>query len=176
MADFFTPQQLAEEGTASFQKGQYESAARSFAAAAEGYTAAGKPLDAAEMKNNQSVAMLKAGDNRGALEAVLGTEAVFQAAGDIRRQGFAAGNEASALEAVGRLDEAARGYQRSADLLEQAGEDQMRATVLQSLSALQIKQGKGIDAAISMQSGLAGVKKPTLKQRVTKALVRFRPW
>ncbi len=108
MPDVLTPQQLAEEGTGAFQKGQFESAANSFALAAEGYNSAGKPLDAAEMKNNQSVALLKGRNAQGAFDAVSGTESVFQTAGDIRRQGFAAGNEASALEALGRLDEAAQ--------------------------------------------------------------------
>jgi tetratricopeptide (TPR) repeat protein len=176
MPDVLTPQQLAEEGKSAFQKGQYETAANSFAAAAEGFTAAGKPLDSAEMKNNQSVALLKTGNDQGAFDAVVDTESVFQAAGDLRRQGFAAGNEASALEALGRLDEAARKYQRSADLLDEAGEDQMRAHVLESLSALQIKQGKAMDAVLTMQSGVAGVKKPTLKQRITKSLMKFRLW
>jgi len=176
MPDVLTPQQLDEEGKSAFQKGQYESAANSFAAAAEGFFAAGKPLDSAEMKNNQSVALLKAGNAQGAFDAVAGTESVFQAAGDIRRQGFAAGNEASALDALGRLDEAATKYQHSADLLNKAGEDQMRAHVLESLSALQIKQGKTMDAVYTMQSGAAGVKKPTFKQRLTKSLLKFRLW
>jgi tetratricopeptide (TPR) repeat protein len=176
MPDILTPQQLSEEGTQAFQKGQYEAAANSFAAAAEGYAAAGKPTDSAEMKNNQSVALLKAGDAQGAFDAAAGTDSIFQAAGDIRRQGFAVGNEASALDALGRLDEAAKKYQQSADLLEDAGEDQMRAIVLQSLSTLQFKQGRAIDAAISMQSGVIGVKKPTLKQRITKTLIKFRIW
>lgn len=176
MPDILTPQQLSEEGKQAFQKGQHDSAANSFAAAAEGYAAAGKHVDSAEMKNNQSVALLKAGDTQGALDSVAGTESIFQAAGDIRRQGFAVGNEASALEALGRLDEAAQKYQQSADLLEQAGEDQMRAMVMESLSALQLKQGKAIDAAITMQSGVIGVKKPTLKQRIAKTLIKFRIW
>jgi tetratricopeptide (TPR) repeat protein len=176
MPDILTPQQLSEEGAQAFQKGRYDAAAQAFAAAAEGYSAAGKALDSAEMKNNQSVALLKAGDARGALDAAAGTESIFQAAGDIRRQGFAAGNEAAALEALGRLDEAAKKYQQSADLLEEAGEDQMRAAVMESLSVLQLKQGKALDAAISMQSGVSGVKKPTLKQRIAKTLIRFRLW
>jgi tetratricopeptide (TPR) repeat protein len=176
MQDILTPQQLSEEGTRAYQKGQYETAANSFAAAAEGYLAAGKPLDAAEMKNNQSVSLLKAGKAQGAFDSAAGTESIFQAAGDIRRQGLAAGNEASALDALGRLDEAAKKYQQSADLLDEAGEDQMRASVLQSLSTLQLRQGKTIDAAFTMQSGVAGVKNPTLKQRISKALIRFRLW
>jgi len=176
MPDVLTPQQLAEEGTKAFQKNQFEAAANSFAAAAEGFTAAGKPLDAAEMKNNRSVALLKAGDAQGAFDAVVGTEAVFQAAGDVRRQGLAAGNEASALEALGKLNEAAQKYQRSADLLEDAGEDQMRAHVLQSLSALQLRRGKSVDAVLSMQSGIVGVKNPSLKQKIAKSLIKFRLW
>ena len=128
------------------------------------------------MKNNQSVSLIKAGDAKGAYDAVADTESIFKEAGDIRRQGFAAGNEGSALEALGRLDEAASKYQLSADLLQQAGEDEMRAIVMQSLATLQVKQGKALDAAYTMQSGVSGVKKPTLKQRITKSLIKFRLW
>jgi tetratricopeptide (TPR) repeat protein len=176
MPDILLPAQLSEEGGQAFRKGQYDAAAHSFAAAAEGYAAAGQSIDSAEMKNNQSVALLKAGDARGAFDAVVGTESIFQTAGDLRRQGFAVGNEASALEALGGVDEAAQKYQRSADLLEQAGEDQMRAAVLASLSALQLKRGKHTDAVIAMQSGMTGVKRPTLKQRIAKTLIKFRIW
>jgi hypothetical protein len=47
---------------------------------------------------------------------------------------------------------------------------------MQSLSALQLRQGKAVDAVYSMQSGAAGVKKPSLKQRLTKTLLKFRLW
>jgi tetratricopeptide (TPR) repeat protein len=174
MNDVLTPHELAEQGKAEYQSGNFESAAQLFAAAAEGFAASGNKLDAAEMRNNQSVALLQNKDAKGAYEAVKGTADIFADAGDIRRKGFALGNEGSALEALGNWKEAAQKYRESADTLEEAGEEQMRAQVLQSLSALQVKHAQAIDAVITMQDGLAGVKQPTLKQKILKQLVRFR--
>ncbi|MDP2976123.1 MAG: tetratricopeptide repeat protein, partial [Anaerolineales bacterium] len=109
-------------------------------------------------------------------EAVTGTEAVFAAAGDNRRQGMALANQAAALEALQRRDEALAGYQTSAEILEKAGEADLRAEVLRSLARLQARGGKMTEAVISMQSGLMGVEKPTLKQRILKKLLFLRLW
>jgi tetratricopeptide (TPR) repeat protein len=174
MNDILTPQQLADQGKTEYQNGNFASAAQLFAAAAQGFATIENKLDAAEMRNNQSVALLQNKDAKGAYEAAQGTAQIFSEAGDTRRKGFALGNEGSALEALGKWAEAAQKYRESADVLDEAGEEQMRAQVLQSLSALQIKHGQAIDAVISMQDGLAGVKKPTLKQKILKQLVRFR--
>lgn len=175
MSENLTSQELAKQATTAYRDGEYAVAAGLFARAAEGYARLGDALDAAEMRNNQSVALLQAGDAASALAVVQQTAVLFKEAGDIRRAGFALGNEAAALQALDRLDEALALYHQSADLLKQAGEDQMRATVLQSISALQVKTGKYIDAVASMQNGLAGVEKPSLKQKILKALLRFRP-
>mgnify|MGYP001564702624 CR=1 FL=1 len=131
---------------------------------------------AAEMKNNQSVALLQSRQARAALEAVTGTAAVFAAAGDNRRQGMALANQAAALEALQRRDEALAGYQKSAEILEKAGEADLRAEVLRALARLQARGGKMTEAVISMQSGLMGVEKPTLEQRILKKLLFLRLW
>jgi tetratricopeptide (TPR) repeat protein len=174
MNDILTPQQLADQGKTEYQNGNFASAAQLFAAAAEGFSIIDNKLDAAEMRNNQSVALLQNNDAKDAYDAVKGTVEIFSDAGDIRRKGFALGNEGAALEALGEWSDAAQKYRESADALEEAGEEQMRSQVLQSLSALQVKHGQAIDAVITMQDGLSGVKKPTLKQKVIKKLVRFR--
>ena len=85
---------------------------------------------------------------------------------------MAIGNQAAALEALGRLEEAAANYERSAELLKGIGEDQLRATVMQSLSTLQLKMGRQLEALATMSAGLGGLKHPSPKQRIVKKLLQ----
>jgi hypothetical protein len=73
------------------------------------------------MMNNLSVALLKLGRGQAALDAALGTEQVFAGAHDLRREGMAYGNQAAALEALKRWDDALAAYDRSAQLFGEAG-------------------------------------------------------
>lgn len=157
-----------------YQDGDYISAARLFGEAASVFQAHGNALDAAELKNNQSVALLQSGDAQGSFDAAYGTSMVFFASADFRRQGMAFANEASALIELGRVAEGSQSYKLAADALEKAGEDQMRASVMQALAIVQLRKGKALEALLSMQLGLAGVKKPTLKQKVLRNLLRLR--
>jgi tetratricopeptide (TPR) repeat protein len=171
MSDAISPDKLTKEGKSAYQNGDYLAAIRAFEAAQQGYLSQGDRLNAAEMANNCSVAYLQAGDGQAALKAVEGTVAIFAEAGDLRRQGMALGNLASALEAVDRTEEAVEAYLQSASVLEKAGEDQLRANVMHSLSMLQFRAGKQLQALVSMQSGLDGVKRPTPKQSLLKKLL-----
>ncbi len=157
-----------------YQEGDFENAARLFGEAASAFQALGKPLDAAEMKNNQSVALLQSGDAQASFEATIGTPEIFAAGGDFRREGMAYGNQATALTALGKMNEAANSYQQAATALEKAGEDQLRASVMQAIAGIQLRQGKLMQALLSMQIGLAGVKHPTIKQKILRGLLRFR--
>jgi tetratricopeptide (TPR) repeat protein len=171
MVEILDAQQLAKEGGLAYQRGDYESAARAFQAASQGYKASQDPVNAAEVANNASVAYLKAGDALAAMQVVEGTAEVFAIAGDIRRQAMALGNLGAAFEGVGRYPEAEEAYQQSADLLKQAGEDQLRLNVMQSLSSLQLRTGKHFQALSSMQAGIEDVKRPSSKQRILKKLL-----
>jgi hypothetical protein len=102
---------------------------------------------------------------------VLGTDEIFAAAGDARRQALAIGNQAAALEGIGRSEEALEAYSRSADLLASLGETELRANVMQSASALQLRMGRQLEALASMQAGLSGLKHPTPKQRLVRRLL-----
>jgi tetratricopeptide (TPR) repeat protein len=175
MSEILAPKQLSDLGTEEFNKGNFEAAAHSFAAAAEGFSAANSPLDVAEQRNNQCVALLQNGNPKEALAVVKGTADVFAEAGDERRQGIALGNEGTALDALGDWKEAAQKYFESAVLLEHAGEGQMRSQVLNSLAILQTKHAELADAYISILDGYAGVKDPSLKQKIIKKILRFRP-
>jgi tetratricopeptide (TPR) repeat protein len=173
MSDTLNQTQLSKDAKEAYRRGDYRAAAKLFQAAAQGYDSVGDNLNAAEMLNNCGVAYLRLGDGKAALQAVEATPATFAAAGDTRRQGLALGNLGDALESVGRKQEAADMYTQSAELLEQVGEDEMRAHVLQSLSQLQLKSGRQIEALATMEAGLEGFKKPSLKQRILKKLLRF---
>jgi tetratricopeptide (TPR) repeat protein len=167
------PQQLAEEGQAEYQKKEYRSAARLFKAAADGFLTAGDNLEAAHMANDCSVAYLQAGDAQSALEAVAGTAQIFALNGAIKQQAMALGNQAAALENLHRLDEAFQLYQKSAGLLDEIGESDLRAYVLQSISSIQLRNRRFLEAYATMRAGVMGIRKPTFKQRVLKALIQI---
>lgn len=171
MAEILDVTQLVKEGKLAYQRGDYENAARAFHAANQGYQSSQDPLNAAEMANNASVAFLKAGDAQAALQVVEGTPQVFASAGDIRRQAMALGNLGAAFEGVKRYQEAEDAYQQSADLLKQVGEDQLRLNVMQSLSNMQLRTGKHLQALSSMQAGIEDVHRPSPKQRLLKKLL-----
>lgn len=173
MSDAASPNQLAKEGKAAYQRGDYLEAAHAFEAARQGYLALGDRLMAAEMANNCSVAYLQAGDGEAALAAVEGSETIFAEAGDLRRQGMALGNRGAALEALERNEEAIAAYQQAAQILEQAKEDQLRAQVMQSLSMLQFQMGRQLQALATMQNGLEGVQRPSPKQKMLKKLLNI---
>jgi tetratricopeptide (TPR) repeat protein len=163
--------QLAKEARQAYQRGDYEGAARSFQAAAQGYKTCQDALNAAEMANNASVAYLQAGDAPAAFQAVEGTPEIFAAEGDVRRQAMALGNLGAALEALKRFEDAEQAYQQSADLLKQVGDDQLRLNVMQSLSSLQMRTGRQLQALSSMQAGLEDVDRPSPRQRILKKLL-----
>ena len=173
MNEILTPQQIAKEGKSAYTKGDYAQAAQAFEAARQGYISAGDDLLAAEMANNGSVALLQAGDAQAALQAVDGTAATFSTAGDQKRQAMALGNQAAALEALKQTEEAEKLYWQAAEILGTLGEDELRLSVMQSISALQLRTGRQLQAVATMQSGVENLGKPTLKQRLLKRLLNI---
>jgi len=155
------------------QSGQPTEAARVFESGRKAYLDRGDPLKAAELANNAAVAYLQAGMAEDALRLVEPTPAIFSEARDLKRQGMALGNQGSALEALKRNDEAIAIYQQSIEILRKAGEDQLQISVVQSLSKLQLMEGKQLQALASMQSGLQEIKKPNVKQSFLKRLINI---
>lgn len=172
MSEILTPEKLSREGSAAYQGGRFPEAAQLFEQAARGYDAAWQKASAAEARNNASVAFLKAGDAAQALRTVQGTAEIFAAEKDIRRQGIAFANLASALEGLGKLDDALASYEQSSDLLRQTGEQEMRAVVLKSISALQIRTGRQFQALASMDSALENQKHLSLREKLLQKLLR----
>jgi len=171
MNEILSPQQIEKEAAAAYKSGDYVSAAQSFEAARLAYQSANDPVKAAEMANNCSVAFLQNGDKEAALHAVEGTEEIFMEAGDQKRLAMAYGNRAAALEALNRLEEAEQTYWKSAQILKEIGEEDLRLSVMQSISALQLRTGRQMQAVATMHAGVENIEKPTVKQRFLKRLL-----
>lgn len=169
------PHQLSEEGKRAFAKGRYPEAIRAFEEAAKGFTLAGDTLNSAEMQNNLSVSLLKDNQPQRAFDAAAGTDKTFEAAGDAKRQAMALGNQAAALEALKKYDEALAMYEQAANLFAETGEGDLRSITLKSIAAIRLKQGKLNDAGMEMLGSLGAAQKPTLLQRILKFLLRFKP-
>lgn len=167
------PVTFASNGKDEYSKGNFKAAAELFSQAAHVYAAMQDELNAAEMKNNESVALLQAGKAKDALQATQGTEQVFQKAGDLRRQGIAVSNRAAALEGLSKWREALAEYDRAASLFEEAGEGDMHSIVRKAAANINLKHGKVLDSQMDVFDSLRLVKKPTLTQRLMKFLMRI---
>jgi tetratricopeptide (TPR) repeat protein len=167
------PLTLAENGKKEYGKGNFKAAAEIFSQAAQAYTSLQDALNAAEMKNNESVALLQAGKAKESLLATNGTEEVFQKAGDIKRQGIAVSNRAAALEGLKKWQEALAEYDRAASLFEQAGEGDMHSIVRKAAANLNLKRGRVMDSQMDVYDSLRLVEKPTFTQRIMKFMMRL---
>jgi tetratricopeptide (TPR) repeat protein len=164
---------LAEDGKTEYGKGNFKAAAGLFSQAAQAYASAGDQINAAEMKNNESVAFLQAGDARAALQAVEGTEEVFIKTGDLKRQGIAISNRAAALEGLRKWKEALAEYDRAAAIFEQAGEGDMHSLVRKSAANINLKRLRVTDTQMDVYDSLRLVEKPSLTQRFMKFLMKI---
>lgn len=173
MNEIYRPQELDRLGKAAFHRGDFAQAAEYFSTAGAGYSALNDQLNAAEMANNASVAFLKGGQLQAALEAAQGTDAIFEAAGDKRRQAMALGNYAAALEGLNRVGEAIQHYEQADQLFKEIGEHELRAVLLQSLSNLQFKTGRSFEGLANLNAGYEEGGKTNLKQRLLKFITQF---
>jgi len=164
---------LAEKGKQEYALGNYLAAADLFSQAAQVHASMQDVLNAAEMKNNQSVALLQGGKAKEAFQATEGTEDIFQKAGDIKRQGIAVSNRAAALEALKKWSEALSEYDRAASLFEQVGEGDMHSMVRKTAANLHLKRGHIADSQMDVYDSLRLVEKPTLTQRIMKFFMRI---
>lgn len=164
---------LADKAKQEYAQGNYSVAAEMFQQAAQAFSAAKDELNAAEMKNNQSVALLQGGKAKDALQATDGTEAIFQQAGDVKRQGIAVANRAAALEGMKKFKEALEEYDRAASILEQAGEGDMHSMVRKAAANLNLKLGRVNASQMDVLDSLRLAEKPTLTQRIMKFLLRI---
>lgn len=164
--------QILENAKSAYEAEDYEEAARYYEMASSLYSQQDNPLDAAEMANNRSVSLLRSGNPQQALGVVQGTEKIFAAAGDVRRQAMALGNQAAALEALHQTDQAITYYLQTNDLLKSIQERELRGYVLQSLSGLQLKKRQYLQALATMQSALDLKKKLSLREQILQKLLQ----
>lgn len=164
---------LKEEAQSVYKMKDYAQAGNLFDSAANQAIEQGQELDAAELKNNASVSYLLAGDFQAAYDAVMGTEQIFLAAGNRKLYGMALGNQAAALEELGHKNEALALYEQSADVLKEAGEKELRAYILKRISAIQVTQGRHLEALGSMNTALENTAKLAPKEKVLKKLSNF---
>jgi tetratricopeptide (TPR) repeat protein len=162
-----------EQGKRDFEAGRYESAADAFRLAAQSYAEADDRLNAAEQLNNLSVTLLKLHRPQEALSEAAGTDEVFAAGGDIRRQGLALNNQAAALQDLRREDEALAAYERAAQLLGEAGEGELRAIVLRAAAAMQLRRGKITESGLKMLGSLGAGSKLAWLDALLKRLLRL---
>ncbi len=167
------PHSLAEEARRLYADQHYLAAAQRFDQARHLFQEQGNTLQAAEMANNCSVALLKANQPQQAWQAAAGTDAIFEAHGDRQRQAMALINQAAALEALRQWEQALRLYQRAAGLLERTGENDLYTLTLKSIAAIYLKQGKVYQAAMQMLTWLSALEQPTLFQRFLRFLLRI---
>jgi len=163
----------AEEGKSFYGEKKYLQAAEAFCRAAEGYSDGGDSLLAAEMYNNQCVALLLAKKPRQALEAVQGTSETFLEAGEVVKAGMALANQATALKDLGEKEEAGRYFSVAAEKFQAAGEQDLYLQTMQSISSLKMKNRNIMGALFSMQSGLEALEKPTWRQKLLKRLLNL---
>lgn len=167
-----TPEQYSKEALKAYEKGDYPTAVELFSTAAQMYQENQDALNAAEMANNQSVALLKSGRAQEAYEAARDTDKIFAAAEDTRRQAFALGNQAAALKDLGEFESSLQMYEECSALLKEIGEKEFRAIVLQNISELQLKTGKQLQALASMDAALNQKNKLSLKEKFLKKLLK----
>lgn len=172
MEEFSIPQMI-EKAKSAYQTEDFEESARWYDRAGIEYSLQADHLNAAEMANNRSVCLLRGGNPHGALAASRGTEKVFAQAGDLHRQAIAIGNQAAALEAMQRNDEAISMYQQSNELLKQINDRDLRVFVLQSLTGLQVKRRQFLQALATMQVLLDLKQQLTVRERILKKLLQI---
>lgn len=171
MTDTDSNESWVDKARKAYSAKDYALAGKLFLDAGMKYEAAGCPLDAAEMRNNGSVAFLKAGSVGEALTAVIGTPKIFERAGDHLRQAMALANQAAAYEEMRHLDEALRDYQRAAELLKDTSSDDMRSMVLKRITAIQIRIGKPIHALAAMDAAIDVGQKRSFSDRLIRQLM-----
>jgi tetratricopeptide (TPR) repeat protein len=166
-------QPIIEQARTAYQDEDFSIAAGLFKSAQELFEASGDRLNAAEMANNRSVALLKAGDAAGALQAVQDSDGIFAQAGDVKRQAMALANTAAALEGLKKWSDALDLYEQSSELLKGAGEKELRAYVLKSISAIQLRQGNRLEAIATMDASLDNKPNPGAQDRFVKRLIQW---
>lgn len=146
---------------------------KNFLAARDGFqkciellTQEGSEKDLAEMRNNLSVTLCDLHEWQQAYDTVSGTDVIFENLGDQKSQAMALANTGTALQGLGKKEEALAAFEKSSDLFKLSGEKLMRASVLKKISDLQLTTGKPLQALASMQASYDQKEKKSLKDKI----------
>ena len=168
---YFSP--TAKQALSAFNQNNFLQAAELFDKAAQEYQTEEKPLLAAEMKNNQSVAFIQGDNPQAALDCLAGVVEQFEAAQDQYKAGLTYGNLATAHQALNNLDQAKDYCLKAADLLRDGNHSEEYTMVMNMLVSIQMKQGKLFDAAGSAHLFIDQIPHPTFRQRVLKLVYKI---
>jgi tetratricopeptide (TPR) repeat protein len=163
-------EQLSDKGKEAYQNNDYEMAAVFFLEAEKSFQKDGDSLQAAEMANNRSVALLQAGKAKEAYAASQNTHLIFENVGDSLREGFALGNQAAALNELGKKSESLKLYRLSAEKLQQAGDRENLIVVQKTISSLELESGSKINAMSAMLDALRTKEKLTFREKILRKL------
>lgn len=173
MADILDVEQIISEAQDAYRAGEYQAAVQFFKVAEESFETQDDLARAAEMKNNQSVVLLKMGKKQAAFDVVDPTISIFEHSGDKKYLAMAYGNRAAALDALGDTESAISDYQFAADQFKRTGENDLYAHTMQAISAIQLRTGKSLEALATMQAGIGKIEHPNLKHRVLKKILNL---
>lgn len=170
-------QSLSSAGMKYFHKKNYTLAADYFSRAAEAAKEIQQETDEAEIRNNLSVTYLMSGNARQAYEAALGTDRVFAAHNDLKRQAMALGNIAQALEELKDYPQALIVYDEALVLLKGQNLNDIRSTLFRRKAIVQGKAGDTYQAVASLDSSIDAkpgqdIKDKFLKQFLDRLFLR----
>lgn len=149
-----------------YQKKNYLAARDGFQKCVEILAQSGPEKDLAEMKNNLSVTLIDLKESQQAYDVVVGTDEIFKKLEDKKSQAMALANIGTALQALGKKDEALEKFEESSALFREVGEKFMRATVLKKISDLQLTTGKPLQAIASMQASYDQKEKKSFREKI----------
>jgi len=161
---------LRNQAESCYKEKKYSEAAQIYLGLANQSHLLGNETDEAELKNNASVAFLLAGNCQAAYETAFQTDLVFLNAGNLKFAGMSLGNQAAALEELGKNKEALVLFEKGAQVLKEADEKDLRAYILKRISAIKLKQGNHLEALAHMDAALQNANSLSKKEKFLKKL------
>jgi tetratricopeptide (TPR) repeat protein len=168
-----SPNELEILALNAYREGRLDEAAQAFTTARQAFLAEGDELKAAEMSSSLSVVHLKAERPNEALEAASEPPEVFTRYGEETLAAQAYGNLGSALEACGDLVGAEKAYRQAAELFASLGDSEHHRYTMQSLSRLQLRQGRPLEALSTMQVSLDAQPRLRIRDRLVRWLLKL---
>jgi hypothetical protein len=173
MTEILEPDLLIDKAQREYLAANYSSAAEHYKAAKISFQEKGDLHKMAEMANNCSVSFLQAKDAVAALHVLDGMDDIYERMGDVKGRAITFGNQAAALEALNNRKEAAIKFEMAAELFRRSGEQELYATTMKSLSALQLRTGRSLEALVTMRSGINQIERPNITYRILKRLLEI---